>query len=153
MALATLLLAYAGGKMGLLSGKRPLASLAIADGQLKPVRTKRQNAVSSLADTDYHRIAPLNAGADPRASFEALRKVVASYPGAAIIEQRDDYIYAEFTTQVLRFVDDVEFRLNEAAKTIDVRSASRLGRQDFGTNRKRIEKIRALLAGESGKRP
>lgn len=151
--IVTSLIIYAGGRMGLLSGKRPLESLASADGQLKPVRTDRQNAVSSLAETAYHRIDPLDAGSQPRAAFDALRRVVAGYPGAQIIEQRPDYLYAEFTTPVLGFVDDVEFRLDESARVIHVRSASRLGRLDFGTNRKRIEAVRTLLAASSQARP
>jgi uncharacterized protein (DUF1499 family) len=43
------------------------------------------------------------------------------------------------------FVDDVEFLLDDSAKVIHVRSASRLGESDLGVNRKRIETIRAKL--------
>jgi uncharacterized protein (DUF1499 family) len=43
---------------------------------------------------------------------------------------------------LFRFVDDVEFLADDAAKVIHVRSASRLGRSDLGVNRKRIELIR-----------
>ena len=42
----------------------------------------------------------------------------------------------------MRFVDDVEFRHDSAGQVIHVRSASRLGRRDFGVNRERIEAIR-----------
>jgi uncharacterized protein (DUF1499 family) len=44
------------------------------------------------------------------------------------------------------YVDDTEFYLDEKAGVIQVRSASRLGRSDFGVNRERIESIRAQLA-------
>jgi uncharacterized protein (DUF1499 family) len=37
----------------------------------------------------------------------------------------------------------VEFWVNPAKGVIDVRSASRLGREDFGVNRARVEAIRA----------
>jgi uncharacterized protein (DUF1499 family) len=37
----------------------------------------------------------------------------------------------------------LEFWLNPALGVIEVRSASRLGREDFGTNRQRIERIRS----------
>jgi uncharacterized protein (DUF1499 family) len=40
------------------------------------------------------------------------------------------------------FVDDVEFLVDDAAKVIHVRSASRLGESDMGVNRSRIEAIR-----------
>jgi uncharacterized protein (DUF1499 family) len=39
-------------------------------------------------------------------------------------------------------VDDVHFLFDDAAKEIHFRSASRLGRSDFGVNRKRMEEIR-----------
>ena len=52
-----------------------------------------------------------------------------------------------FTSAVFRFVDDVEFEVDEAARVVHVRSASRVGRGDFGANRKRVEAIRAKLGG------
>jgi uncharacterized protein (DUF1499 family) len=67
-------------------------------------------------------------------------------PGARIVEEQPDYLYAEFETRWLKFVDDVEFLLDEPHGAIQVRSASRLGRRDFGVNRARIEAIRATLA-------
>ena len=67
-------------------------------------------------------------------------------PGAAVVEERPGYLYAEFTTRWLRFVDDVEFLLDEPTAMIHLRSASRLGRRDFGVNRERIETIRARMA-------
>jgi uncharacterized protein (DUF1499 family) len=45
----------------------------------------------------------------------------------------------------MRYVDDVEFFYDDKAGVIHVRSASRLGRRDFGVNRKRIEELRSLI--------
>jgi uncharacterized protein (DUF1499 family) len=42
-------------------------------------------------------------------------------------------------------VDDVEFYFDGKAGLIHVRSASRLGRRDFGVNRARVEALRARL--------
>ena len=63
--------------------------------------------------------------------------------GILIVKRQPDYIYAQCTTPVLRFTDDVEFWLDRSAGKIHLRSASRLGRKDFGANRARIEAIRA----------
>jgi len=136
---------FIGAQMGLLAGKRPLR-LGVTDGQLQPVRTQLSNAVSSAATTDYHRIAPLSGGTNAKASFERLRSVVAAMPGASIVVDQPEYIYAEFHSRIWHFVDDVEFLLDEPAGVIEVRSASRLGRKDFGVNRARIESIRSTLA-------
>jgi uncharacterized protein (DUF1499 family) len=62
-----------------------------------------------------------------------------------IITEDKNYLYAEFTSAIMGFVDDVEFYLDEDAKLIQVRSASRLGKSDLGVNRKRIETIRTKL--------
>ena len=140
---------------GAFSGSPPGDAIGVADGRLAPVRTGYWNAVSSFADTEYHRIVPLDAGADPQASFAELRRAVAGWPGARIAGETPGYLHAEFRTPLMRFVDDVEFLLDAPAGLIHVRSASRLGRRDFGTNRKRVEAIRAKLpssqtsAGES----
>ena len=132
--------------MGMLSGRRP-TRLGVADGRLQPVRAHLTNAVSSTATTDYHKIAPLDASPDPQAAFARLRGLVATWDGARIVEERPGYLYAEFATRWLGFVDDVEFLLDAPARVIHVRSASRLGRKDFGVNRARIEAIRARIAG------
>ena len=66
-------------------------------------------------------------------------------PGAQVVAARDDYLYAQFATRWLGFVDDGEFWVDPAAGVVHVRSASRVGRSDFGVNRQRIEAIRERL--------
>ena len=136
-----------GGQMGLLSGKRPVG-LGAQNGQLKPAPSTR-NCVSSQATSDYHKIAPLAYTGDPQAAFDRLKGVVNAMPRAMIISSKPGYLYAEYTTKLLGFVDDVEFYLDEKAGVIQVRSASRLGREDFGVNRARIETIRAAFNNAS----
>ena len=141
----------AAGQFGLLRGKTP-DNLGVRDGRLKrPSFTP--NSVSSQADlhTDHPmrevaRIAPLPAGADRPTALARLRRVIEAMPGATVVETKPDYLYAQFETKVLRFVDDVEFWYDPAAQMLQVRSASRIGRKDFGVNRQRVEAIRAALA-------
>ena len=144
-ALALVAAVPAAGCSGLLSGTRP-EGLGVVDGRLQPVRTELSNSVSSFATTDAHRVAPLDASPDPQAAFARLRAVMAAWPGATIVAERPGYLYAECRTPWMGFVDDVEFLLAPADRVIHVRSASRLGSRDFGTNRSRIEAIRAALA-------
>ncbi len=61
-----------------------------------------------------------------------------------IVNETDHYLAVEFTSAMWRFVDDAEFLLDDTARAIHVRSASRMGRYDLGENRKRIEMIRAV---------
>jgi uncharacterized protein (DUF1499 family) len=147
---ALVVLVFAAGQMGFLQGKPP-ADLGVNGGRLKrPSGTP--NSVTSQADLfadhpmrDYARIAPLPGSGGAQASISRLRAVVERMPGAKVVEQRDDYLYARFETKALRFTDDAEFWYDPAAQAVQVRSASRLGRKDFGVNRARVEAIRAQL--------
>lgn len=130
--------------MGILTGRRP-QKIGAKDGRLQPLRDRSLNSVSSYAQTEYNRIAPLAGGADVKKTFEQLGKLIAADQSAKIVTQQPGYLYAEFKTKLLGFVDDVEFLLDTKARVIHLRSASRLGRKDFGVNRKRIEALRAKL--------
>ena len=135
--------------MGILTGKRPqrLGKVKAEDGagyQLYGAKPNSENTVSSFATNANCAIAPL-AAKDPGATWQKLEKIVAAMTGAKIIDAQADYLYAEFTTKLMGFVDDVEFLLDASHHRIHVRSASRLGRKDFGVNRKRIEAIRHAL--------
>jgi uncharacterized protein (DUF1499 family) len=133
------------GQLNLLSGRRP-ATLGIKDGKLSPPRASAWNSVSSQAalhkHTDYHAIAPLAYQGDGKAAFAKLTSIVRGQKGVNVITAEPGYLYAEFQTKWLKFIDDVEFMLDEPAGVIHMRSASRLGRKDFGVNRLRLESIR-----------
>ena len=146
------LLVLVSGRMGLFSGSAP-ANLGLREGKFKPP-SKTANSVSSQADQwpdhpqqAYARIAPLALQGDGAATITRLAQIAEGLPGARIVERRPDYLYIQFTTQLMRFVDDTEFWFDPAAGAVQVRSASRVGRKDLGVNRARIEAIRARLAG------
>ena len=114
--------------------------LVARDGRLAPCK-RTPNCVSSQADAAdrEHYIAPL---AFPGTIAE-LRRAIERLPRVTVIREAADYLYAEFRTPLLRYVDDVEFL--KTGDVLHVRSASRLGRRDFGVNRRRVEQIRTLL--------
>jgi uncharacterized protein (DUF1499 family) len=74
-----------------------------------------------------------------------LAAVLQKQERTVLVSQGPDYIYAQCSTAVLKFTDDVEFMLDAGAGVIHVRSSSRLGRKDFGVNRARVEAIRAAF--------
>ena len=129
--------------MGILSGKRP-ADLGVRNGTLKAAPSS-PNAVSSQATGGFHQIAPLACKGSQEQAMKALKAIVESTPNARIGQMRPDYLYAEYTSALMGFVDDVEFYFAPGEKIIHVRSASRLGYRDFGVNHKRIEGVRAGL--------
>jgi uncharacterized protein (DUF1499 family) len=124
------------------AGKRP-QNLGYAAGRLAPCKTS-PNCVSSQADPkdEEHYIAPINLKGD---AIAAIRKAVESMPRTNVVQAEHDYLYAEFRSKLMGFVDDVEFLVDPASGVVHVRSASRLGRRDFGVNRARIEELRAIL--------
>lgn len=129
--------------MNLLAGKRP-SNLGVQDGRLAPC-PNTPNCVSSQSTDTVHKIEPLTYKSSSEEAFAKLKQAIASLPRTKIITQSPNYLYAEFTSTIMGFVDDVEFYLDADAKVIHVRSASRLGQSDLGVNRKRIETIRAKL--------
>jgi len=133
--------------MGLLSGTRP-DNLGVRDGRLAPPKPTPNNVNSQtdrIADA-RHYIEPLRYSGDAQQAWAALRRVVDGMPRVNVVKAEPDYMYAEFTSKLMGFVDDTEFYLDEKAGVIHVRSASRLGRGDHDVNRGRIEYIRAKLA-------
>ena len=151
--LALGLAALAAGQAGLFSGSVP-TDLGVHDGRLK-APSRSPNSVSSQAELHagnpqrhYARIDPLPLRGDGPATLARLKSIVQSMPGARVVASRPDYLYAQFTTRWMKFVDDVEFWFDPANNVIQVRSASRLGYGDHGVNRGRIEYIRAKLAQE-----
>jgi uncharacterized protein (DUF1499 family) len=120
------------------------ANLGINHDQLANC-PKTPNCVSSFSTDPVHQIEPLRYSSSPEAAFAELKQTILALPRTQIVTETDRYLYAEFTSQIMGFVDDVEFYLDQPAGVIQVRSASRLGESDLGVNRKRIESIRAKL--------
>jgi uncharacterized protein (DUF1499 family) len=147
---ALVLLGIAAGQLGLLRGKMP-GDLGVKDGKLK-APSLTPNSVSSQADLwpghpqqAYARIAPLAVTGEPAAAMARLKAAVASSPGAVVVQAEGDYLYAQYTTPLMHYTDDVEFWFDRTAGVVQLRSASRLGEGDLGANRQRIEALRARL--------
>ena len=63
----------------------------------------------------------------------------------------DRTLTAEYRSLIFRFIDDVDFLLDEKEGVIHFRSASRVGYSDLGANRKRMERIRKAFQAEQEK--
>jgi uncharacterized protein (DUF1499 family) len=104
------------------------------------------NCVLSTATDESHRIAPFPFAGSAAESLARVKAAALSFPRTKVVEEAPGYVHVTFTSAVFRFVDDVELEVDEKALVVNVRSASRVGRSDFGVNRKRIEAIRERLA-------
>jgi len=121
------------------TGTRP-ATLGVRDGRLSPCPAS-PNCISSQDSDAGHSVEPLHIAGPPLQAMERLKLIVGGMKRAKIITGTDHYLHAEFTSALFRFVDDVEFLLDEKNRVIHVRSASRVGYSDLGVNRKRVEAI------------
>jgi uncharacterized protein (DUF1499 family) len=126
----------------LFAGERPAT---VGNGILAPC-PGTPNCVASRATDDAHRIAPIAFRDEPAAAMRRLAAAAAALPGARIVTSRPDYLHVEVASRIMGFVDDLE-AVPEASGAIHVRSASRLGRSDFGVNRARVEALREAMAG------
>ncbi|MEL6714840.1 MAG: DUF1499 domain-containing protein [Planctomycetota bacterium] len=117
-----------------------------AEGRLAPCPASPNCVCSEAGPSEDSFISAFEVpeGEDPRAAFERLVGLVASR--GRVAARDGDWLHAVFTTRILRFRDDVELRLDEAARVVHVRSASRLGYSDLGANRARVERLREAFA-------
>ncbi|MFS8117698.1 MAG: DUF1499 domain-containing protein [Microcoleus sp.] len=141
LSIATLILIP--GEKTMFAGKRP-ANIGIVSGKLAACPSS-PNCVSSFSQDAEHQVQPLAYTSSATEAMAKLKEAIESLGKTKIISATDNYLYAEFTSALMGFVDDVEFLVDDGAKVIHARSASRLGESDLGVNRKRIETIRAQL--------
>ena len=110
-------------------------------GRLAPC-PESPNCVCSQDTDAAHAIVPLTFRGSGADAMRALRQVLAAQPRVRVVAETPEYLHAEFRTAVFRFVDDVEFLVDEKERVIHVRSASRVGYSDLGANRRRLEALR-----------
>ncbi len=101
----------------------------------------------------YPEIEPLQVSVPPKAAYDTALALVNRNRWLVIDARdpqggrRDGRIEAVARTPIMGFRDDVVIRIRGTAEEsrIDMRSASRYGRHDFGTNAKRIEGFLGLI--------
>ena len=129
--------------LGAASARRQ-PDLGVADGKLAPCSAP-PTSVSTQAQDVRHFIEPIRFSGPPAEIIKRLAAFVSSMPGTTVLEERADYLRAEFKSRVFGFVDDVEFFADGTTGTLHFRSASRVGQSDLGANRRRMETIRRAL--------
>jgi uncharacterized protein (DUF1499 family) len=103
------------------------------------------NCVSTEDPEKSHQIRPLFFSGTPESALTKLVKILSQMPRTRLVTQKDNYLHFECRSRIFQFVDDLEFYVDPQAKTIQIRSASRVGYSDLGVNRKRVEKIRSAF--------
>ena len=121
------------------------ATLRAGDGRLQRC-PDLPHCVSSVAgELERRRIEPMRYQGNPEEARQALLRVLRAQARTEIVTEDSEYIHAEVTTLLSRYVDDVEFTFGPDAGVIQMRSSSRIGYYDFNANRDRLERIRSGL--------
>lgn len=121
------------------NGKKP-KNLGLIGGRFKPLSSK-PNGVSSQAEDKAKKVAPLTFFETISDTKEKIKKACEAYGGQTLCEETENYLHFVFTTETMKFKDDVEFYIDEKNHQVHYRSASRVGYSDMGVNKKRYEAI------------
>ena len=73
--------------------------------------------------------------------YEKVKSIVEKTPRTKIVESNGDYLHAEVTSRIMKYVDDLEISFLPETNSLIIRSESRVGDGDFGVNRKRVDLI------------
>jgi uncharacterized protein (DUF1499 family) len=120
------------------------ADLAPCPDSPNCVSTKSKDAGQAMPPLPY-----LKSGKE---SMDRLLEIVRSMKRATIVSTTPSHLHVEFRSALFRFADDVEFILEDSARLIHFRSASRTGYYDFGVNRKRMKEISDRYLSPSAKK-
>jgi uncharacterized protein (DUF1499 family) len=120
------------------------------------LRTRQANPVAyaglyaaELQKSAYPDIAPLDTEASPQSAYDAAMAVIAKRRWQVINARppqpgrREAYIEAVARTPIMGFRDDIVVRIRPRGQgaRVDIRSASRYGRHDFGVNAARVRTL------------
>lgn len=132
----------------------------VVDAQQGPGKTPQDlapcpdspNCVSSKSKDPGHAMPPLPYLNSGRESMDRLVAIVRNMKRTTVVSATPSFLHVEFRSALFRFVDDLEFALDDSARLIHFRSASRTGYYDFGVNRRRMQEISDLYLRAAGKK-
>ena len=122
----------------------------LVEGRLKRCPDTLNCVSSESGSGPEHSIEPLFYATEDATQVLPRLKAIIRDMGGNIQVETTDYLAATFTSSVFRFVDDLELRVDTAQNTIHLRSASRVGRSDFGVNRKRVALLKTAFHSKTG---
>ncbi|MDA8560686.1 DUF1499 domain-containing protein [Nitrospinae bacterium] len=102
---------------------------------------EKPNCVSTKNSSIENTVKPIFYKGSHENAKQNLLLAIKKFGSAKVKKELDQFIHVEFTSDIFRFIDDVEFYLKEQG-VIHFRSASRIGHSDLGVNRRRVEMIR-----------
>ena len=100
------------------------------------------NCVATQSGKDSQRMDAIEYSGTPADILAEIKQAISNkFTRVKLVSEKDNYLHYEFTSLIFRFVDDVEFLVDDTEKKVHFRSASRVGYSDLGANRKRMQTI------------
>ena len=119
-------------------------NLGVVNGQLAQLPDKPNCVSTQTQDTDK-RMEPIPFDKKPGEMVVSIKDTLTSMPRVKLVSETENYLHFEFTSLIFRFIDDVEFFVDDRDMVVHFRSASRVGHSDLGANRKRMQLISEKL--------
>jgi len=103
------------------------------------------NCTASTATTKRNQVEPIEYNVPATEIIAKFGALISAQGQTQVVKQDETYLHATYKTLLLGYIDDLELLLDQSTGVLHIRSASRIGKSDFGANRKRIEALRELL--------
>ncbi len=108
------------------------------------------NSISAQMKHDKDRyIEPLDFSGlnmTPEQAFERIKRLMEKQTGFKLVKVSKNYLHFTHTSSLMKFVDDIEVKVDNESKKIHFKSASRTGYWDMGANRSRVEDLKFKFA-------
>ncbi|MBD5769876.1 DUF1499 domain-containing protein [Marinomonas colpomeniae] len=120
--------------------------LGVTDGLLKACPAS-PNCISTQAEPSdtIHYIEPIVFTGESKDAQLLIESYMLAKEHGRLVTSSFGYVHFEVKSQLIGYIDDVEFYFPEADSVVHVRSASRVGYSDMGVNRNRVRQIQNLL--------
>ncbi|WP_162356312.1 DUF1499 domain-containing protein [Metabacillus mangrovi] len=101
----------------------------------------KKNCVSSFNSEPSQYVEPIPYHSDEKTAVQLMESVLLDLNGTEIEEKDPAYIRCICKTAFLKFKDDVEIWFDAENKKVHIKSSSRMGKYDFGVNKKRAKHV------------
>ncbi|MEO1289143.1 MAG: DUF1499 domain-containing protein, partial [Chloroflexota bacterium] len=106
------------------------------------------NCVSSTDPSDKRTyIEPIEFDGDVQSAKARIIAIINEMPRHTVVTNEGNYLHVESFSAAWGFPDDTEFYFDINNNVIHVRAAARLGEDDLGVNRERVETVREQFQG------
>ena len=110
---------------------------SLINNQLSKCPDTKNCCNTEFNEQSSHYVRPIKIVSKTKNPISTLKTIIRNMNGDVKIEN-ENYLSAIFSSSIFGFIDDLEIRIDRENNLIHLRSASRVGRNDLGVNKKRI---------------